>query len=144
VNIVDANVLLYALNEADPLHHDARTWLDTALSDGEPVGFTWIALLAFLRLTTKVGLFPAPLATDDALAAVRAWLDQPASVVIEPTPRHLDILAGLLSTVGTAGNLTSDAHLAALALEHHGTVITYDSDFGRFTGVRWRTPQPQG
>lgn len=143
MNLVDANVLLYAVNEADARHEDARTWLDTALSGGETVGFTWIVVLAFLRLATKVGLFPRPLAIDDAIAVVRAWLDQPGSIVVEATPRHLDVLAGLVSSVGTGGNLTSDAHLAALALEHHGTVITYDSDFGRFAGVRWREPGPR-
>ena len=97
-------------------------------------------LLAFLRLSTKAGLFPHPLPVDDALRRVEAWLDQPPAVVLEPTPRHLAVLSGLLTGTGTGGNLTSDAHLATLALEHHATVITYDSDFGRFPGVRWRTP----
>jgi len=140
VNLVDANVLLYAVNEADPKHQQSRRWLDTALAGREPLGFSWIVLLAFVRLSTKVGLFPRPLPADGALARVRAWIDQPPSVIVEPTPRHLELLRGLLAEVGSGANLVNDAHLAALALEHNGRVISYDSDFGRFRGVRWQPP----
>ena len=59
---------------------------------------------------------------------------------MEPTPRHLEGLAGLLQDMGTGANLASDAHLAALALERHATVVSYDIDFSRFKGVRWRSP----
>lgn len=141
MKLVDANLLLYAVNEAAAEHERARSWLDGALSGTETVGFSWVVLLAFLRLSTKVGLFPRPLPTTDVLGIVRAWLDQGPSVVVEPTLRHLDVLGGLLTPVGAAGNLTSDAHLAALAIEHDATIVTYDSDFGRFTGVRWSIPE---
>lgn len=144
MNLVDVNVLLYATNEDDPRHEACREWLDRSLSAGGPVGFTWLVVLAFLRLSTKPGLFPDPWPVDDAVDLVRRWLDHPGSVVLEPTPRHLDVVAGLLVTVGTGGNLTTDAHLAAIALEHHATVVTYDSDFSRFAGVRWTTPDQAG
>jgi uncharacterized protein len=140
VNIVDANVLVYAVNSDDPKHEPARNWLDSCLGGRETVGFAWIVLLAFLRLTTRVDLFPRPLGVSDALTIVRLWTEQPPSVIVEPTPRHLDVLAGLLMGVGTGGNLTNDAHLAALAVEHDATIVTFDSDFGRFGGVRWREP----
>ena len=142
MRLVDANILIYAVNEADDRHAAARNWLDTALSGTEAVGFAWVSVLAFLRLTTKVGLFPQPLPVADAVSLVRAWLAQPPSVVVEPTTRHLDVLAGLLMTVGTGGNLTNDAHLAALGVEHDAEIVTYDSDFGRFAGVRWASPPP--
>lgn len=142
MNLVDANVLLYAVNESDAKHETAREWLDTSLSEGRPTGFAWIALLAFIRLSTKVGLFPQPLSVEEAVSRVREWLDRPSSVVIDPTSRHLDIVAGLLREVGTGGNLVNDAHLAALALEHDASVITYDTDFARFRGVRWQLPGP--
>ena len=93
-----------------------------------------------MRLSTKVGLFPRPLTVDEALARVRAWIDEPPSVIVEPTPRHFDVLGGLLRYVGTGANLVNDAHLAALAVEHNARVISYDSDFGRFSGVRWQRP----
>ncbi|MGQ0716229.1 MAG: type II toxin-antitoxin system VapC family toxin [Pseudonocardiales bacterium] len=140
MKVVDPNVLLYAVNESAAHHEQSRDWLDGALNGRSTVGFSWLSLLAFLRLSTKVGLFPAPLPVDAALGQVRAWLAQPSSVVLEPTQRHLDVLVGLLGPFGTGGNLTSDAHLAALAIEHRGEVVTYDSDFGRFPGVAWRTP----
>lgn len=145
MKLIDANVLIYAVNEADPKHEESRAWLDDALGGRESIGFAGVVVLAFLRLSTKVGLFPDPLPVEDALARLRAWTEQPVAVLVEATPRHLDILAGLLTEVGTGGNLVSDAHLAALALEHDATVVSYDHDFGRFTGVRWHPPRrPNG
>ena len=140
MNLVDANILLYAVNRSAERHEQARAWLDGQLSGRSAVGFTWLVLLAFLRLATKPGLFPTPLPVDGALERVGAWLAQPTSVLLEPTAQHLQVLTGLLVEAGTGGNLTSDAHLAALAIEHRGTVITYDGDFGRFPGVRWAAP----
>ena len=140
MNLVDANVLLYAVNEADSRHRQAVGWLDEALGGREIVGFAWVVLLAFLRLSTKIGLFPRPLEIADALDTVRDWTAQAPAVLVEPTARHLDVLAGLLTTSGAGGNLTSDAHLAALALEHDARIVTFDRDFGRFAGVRWGEP----
>jgi toxin-antitoxin system PIN domain toxin len=141
VKVVDANVLLYAVNESAEHHDDAITWLDAALNGRSTVGFSWISLLAFLRLSTKIGLFPAPLTVGQAVDRARAWLSQPTSVLLEPTAQHLDVLCGLLTPFGSGGNLTNDAHLAALAIEHRGEVVTYDSDFSRFPGVTWSTPR---
>jgi toxin-antitoxin system PIN domain toxin len=138
--VVDANVLLYAINEASPHHKRARPWLDDALSGREPVGFAWTVVLAFLRVATHPAVFPRPLTPEQAMAAVRDWLAQPSATIIEPTARHLDILAGLLIEAGTAANLVGDAHLAALAVERDATVVSFDADFGRFAGVRLQVP----
>jgi len=140
VKIVDANVLLYTANESDPHHEVARDWLDSALSRSEPVGFAWVAVLAYLRLSTKVGIFPIPISVEDAIIDLQMWVSQPTAVRVTETPRHLDVLAGLLAETGTGGNLVNDAHLAALAVEHDATVVSYDNDFSRFTGVRWEMP----
>lgn len=140
MQLVDANVLLYAVNPASPQHAAARSWLDHSLSESEPVGFAWTVLLAFLRLATSAAVFPRPLATADAVGVLRDWLSQPASLVVEPTARHLDVLAGLLAESGTAGNLVADAHLAALAVEHDAALVSFDADFGRYAGVRWQRP----
>jgi uncharacterized protein len=140
VNLVDANVLLYAVNR-DARHHDqARSWLDDALSGRSTVAFCWVALLAFVRLATKVDLFPSPLPVDAAFDRVDAWLAAPSAVVLEPTADHARMVRRLLAAVGVGGNLVSDAHLAALAIEHRCTVVTFDNDFGRFDGVAWRLP----
>jgi uncharacterized protein len=140
VKLVDANVLLYAVNRDAEHHETSRTWLDGALSGGATVAFSWIALLAFVRLSTKVGLFPSPLGTDAALERVHAWTTAGPAVIVEPTPDHATILQRLLGSVGVGGNLVNDAHVAALALEHRCTVVSYDHDFSRFEGVTWEQP----
>ncbi|MFV0450965.1 MAG: type II toxin-antitoxin system VapC family toxin [Propioniciclava sp.] len=140
MKVVDANVLLYAVNE-DAQHHQAsRSWLDSALSGGDTVGFTWLAVTAFLRISTKVGLFPQPLTPAEAVAQAQAWIDAPGGRVIEPTSQHLTVLDRLLTDLGTGGNLVSDTHLAAIAIEHRADVVSYDSDFARFRDLRWLTP----
>lgn len=140
MRIVDANVLIYAVNSSAEHHRSARGWLDDALNERESIGFSWTVLLAFIRITTHPAIFPSPLSAQEAVAAVRAWLAQPASVTVEPTPRHVDMLAGLLAEAGTAANLVNDAHLAALALEHDAVLVSFDSDFGRFAGLRREVP----
>ena len=141
MRIVDANVLLYAVN-SDAEHHDAsRRWLDRALSGSDIVGLAWVPLLAFARLTTKHGLFPSPLKPEDAMAQIVDWCSAPSAVLVNPTARHADVLSTLVSRVGAGGNLVNDAHLAALAVEHRARIVTYDSDFGRFDGVQWDSPE---
>jgi toxin-antitoxin system PIN domain toxin len=140
VQLVDANVLLYATNRAAAHHEAARVWLEGALGGRATVGFAWIVLLAFLRLSTRPGIFPRPLEPDQAMELARLWTAQPAAVVVNPTSRHLDVLGGLLGGTGTAGNLVSDAHLAALAVEHDAEVVSFDPDLGRFAGVRSTRP----
>lgn len=94
--LVDANVLLYAVNEDAPRHLEARAWLTEQLVGSNPVGFAWVALLAFLRVSTLPGLSPRPLPVQDALDVVADWLDAPASTTVQPTARHPTILRGLL------------------------------------------------
>lgn len=138
--VTDTNVLLYAVDSASAHHERSRAWLDTSLGGGEAVGLAWVALLAFVRLATNPSVFTAPMTADEAAGQVETWLAAPAAVVPVPTPRHASLLRGLLRDAGTAGNLTTDAHLAVLALEHGATVVSYDRDFGRFPGVRHRLP----
>lgn len=140
MKLVDANVLLYAVNRDSAHHVEARTWLDASLNGRETIAFAWVVLLAFLRLVTHAAIFPRPLDPHDALDVVRGWLSRPTAVIVEPTPRHIVVLADLLVVVGTAGNLVNDAHVAALSLEHGCEIVSYDADFVRFPGVRWRTP----
>ena len=138
--IVDANVLLYAVNETSPHHRAAREWIDDALAGDEPVGLAWVVLLAFLRLATLPAVFPRPLAVDVAFELVDDWLSARTATVVHPTPRHARVLRGLLAASGTAGNLVTDAHLATLALEHGARLCTFDRDFARFPGLRSFVP----
>ena len=138
--LVDVNLLIYAVNQDSADHQKAKSWLESALSGTETVGLPWIVLLAFLRLTTRSGLFQKPLSLQAAFDLVDAWLQQPSVTVPEPTARHLQTMRDLLSALGTGGNLTSDAHLAALAIEHGAELCSSDNDFARFSRLRWRNP----
>jgi toxin-antitoxin system PIN domain toxin len=140
VQVVDANVLLYASNERSPDHPVSRAWLEDALAGRRTVGFAWTVVLSFLRVSTSSVAFPRPLSIEVACADVEHWLKQPNSVEVRPGPRHLGPVCDLLDRAGTAGNLVNDAHLAALALENDAEVVSFDRGFGRFEGLRWRLP----
>jgi toxin-antitoxin system PIN domain toxin len=140
MRLIDANLLVYAVNEDAPLHAKALAWLQGALSGTETLGFSWVVLLAFLRLSTKPGIFDRPLSPSEAFDLIDAWLAQPVALVVHPGDRHPRILRDLIGSLGTGGNLVSDAHLAALAIEHGAEIASCDADFSRFAGVRWRNP----
>ncbi|MEX0784383.1 MAG: type II toxin-antitoxin system VapC family toxin [Dehalococcoidia bacterium] len=137
MRIPDANILLYAIDDTSAHHEAARAWLDESLSGDEPVGFAWVVLIAFLRLSTRAPVFGSPLQPSDAFDIVEGWLRQPPALILHPTDRHAAIVRGLVEPVGVAGNLINDAHLAALAIEHGGEVVSADTDFARFRGLRW-------
>ena len=144
MKLVDANVLLYAVDTSAPHHAEARRWLDAALSGAETVILPWLCLLAFLQISTHPGIYPRPLTAEQAIGIVTAWTRRPNVVTDAPTTQHAELLGRMLAATGiggnVGGNLVNDAHLAALAIEHGATVVTFDSDFGRFPGVRWETP----
>lgn len=140
MNLVDVNVLIYAVNSDSPHHDRARLWLEKALSGSDPLGLSWSVLLAFLRITTRRGILERPLPVDQALAYIDSWLRQPVVEVVVPGPHHWTILRTLIATSGAAGNLTSDAHLAALALEGGWSLISTDHDFRRFAGLEVVNP----
>jgi len=138
--VVDVNLLIYAINRDAPRHQKAKAWLESVISGVEPVGLPWIVLLAFLRLTTKSGLFRQPLTAETAFNLVDEWLQQPSVIVPEPTAHHFRTLRDLVLPIGTGGNITSDAHVAALAIEHGAELCSTDNDFSRFARLRWRNP----
>ncbi|WP_423918385.1 type II toxin-antitoxin system VapC family toxin [Candidatus Poriferisodalis sp.] len=140
MKLVDANVLLYAVNEDADRHRESRRWLDWALNGGATVAFAWLALLAFVRVSTHRGVFSQPLTPAEAIAQAREWIAQPAGVVVEPTARHLGIVSELLASSGSGGNLVNDAHLAALAIEHRCEIVSFDRGFNRFEGIRLEAP----
>lgn len=142
MKLPDANLLIYAANENAEEHATACAWIESALSGTEAVGFAWLALIAFVRITTRHGLFPRPLRVTQAFDLIELWLSAPCAQIVHPGNRHLDILRELLGHADTAGNLTGDAHLAALAIEHGAELWSFDSDFRRFKskGLRWLDP----
>lgn len=132
MKVVDANVLLYSVNAHAAHHRRAREWLTTALASNETIGLPWVSLLAFVRVSTNPRIFDRALTSTQALDAVEAWLGSRVVVPVEPTARHAHVLRGLLEHAGTAGNLTTDAHIAALGVEHGAEIVTFDRDFLRF------------
>ena len=138
--LVDANLLLYAVNEDAPLHDLARRWLEETLSGSTRVGLPWVVILAFLRITTRRGIFANPLAPEQALSYVESWLEQPFVRAVAPGDNHWPVLHNLLASTGTAGNLTTDAHVAALAIELGCPIYSTDNDFKRFSGVQHHNP----
>ncbi len=138
--IVDANLLIYAYNKAEPKHDPSRRWLDAALQGTEPVGLAWLVVLAFLRIGTSARVMPLPISWAQACSFVDEWLEQPVVEIVQPTPRHWTVLRDFIHAGQAAGNLTSDAHLAALAIEHGATLYTTDQDFSRFPGLKFVNP----
>ena len=138
--LVDANILLYAEDQLNTLHTKARTWWDATLSGASPVCLCWTVLGAFIRIGTNPRVFEQPLSLDQATSRVQSWLDQPCTRIVNPTERHWTILQQLLHRGQAVANLVTDAHLAALAIEHGCELISTDSDFSRFSGIRWRNP----
>jgi toxin-antitoxin system PIN domain toxin len=140
VKLADVNLLLYAYDSRSPRHSPARHWLEQALSGAETVGLAWNVLLGFIRLSTRPAVVEHPFSVEEAIGLVESWLAQPCTTMVHPTERHAVLLRELLAPLGTAGNLTSDAHLAALAIEHGATLCSCDVDFSRFAGLRWVDP----
>ena len=140
MNLVDANVLIYAVNSNAAHHERSKAWLESALSSTEPLGLPRVALLAFLRITTRRGIFERPLSVAGAIGYIDSWLQQPPVELVVPGPNHWAILRTLVAASGTAANLTSDAHLAALAIEGGWTLVSTDHDFQRFIGLNVRNP----
>jgi uncharacterized protein len=140
VIVPDVNVLVYAYNEAAPLHEPARRWWEDVLSAERQVGLAWAVALGFVRLVTHPRVLAEPLAAASALDCVEAWLACSGVRILEPGPRHMSILRTLFESTGVAASLTTDTHLAALAIEHQCELCSNDADFARFPGLRWRNP----
>lgn len=137
MKLPDVNVLLYAANADSPRYAVALEWLETALASPRGVAFAWVALIGFVRISTKSGIVARPITVELALRFVRTWLSQPNARIVHPAERHEALLGQLLLGAGTAGNLTTDAHLAALAIEHGATLASFDRDFARFDGLNF-------
>ena len=138
--LVDANILLYAEDSLSEHHHAARKWWDKQLSSPDPVALCWPVLTAFVRIVTNVRLHKRPLTLRESIERVQSWLEQPCIRILTPTEQHWILFKQMLRAGNATGNLVSDAHLAALAVEHNSTLASTDADFARFRGLRWRNP----
>ena len=140
MTIPDVNLLIYAHNKRDPQHEAAKAWWESAINGNAPVGLPWITSSGFIRIMTHRRIMAEPLSSDDAVDLVRSWLEQPMVIVLQPGPKFVGLFFGYLEKLGTAGDLTTDAQLAALAVENQAELHSNDTDFSRFDGLRWRNP----
>jgi len=138
--IPDINLLLYAYDSASRFHAKAAAWWQRYLSGTEPVGLPHVIAFGFMRIGTSARAFTQPLTASEATGHVRSWLRQSVVQVLDAGPNHLEQVLRLLETIGTAGNLVSDAQIAAVAIEHGAVLHTADTDFMRFPGMRWFNP----
>lgn len=138
--LVDANLLLYAVDEHSPFHDRAAGWLTDALNGPRRVGIPWMSLIAFLRISTNPRASLNPLSPSAATEFAQQWLAADIAWIPEPGPRHADIFFDLIETEHLTGNLISDGHLAAIAIEHGLVLMSNDSDFARFPALRWMNP----
>ncbi len=138
--LVDANLLLYAEDSLSEHHHAARSWWDAQLSGAEPICLSWPVLTAFIRIGTNVRLHRRPLTLGEAVERVQSWFDQPCVRIIHPGEQHWAIFQVMLRDGKAIGSLVSDAHLAAMAVEHNCILQSTDVDFARFKGLKWNNP----
>lgn len=136
----DINLLIYAHDETSKHHSPARQWWENQLNGSQMIGLSWVTLLGFIRLLTNPRIFQNPYSPPEVLAIIKTWLEQPHVNIIHPSEQHFTLLAGLIEQIGAAGNLTTDAHLAALAIERGLILQTTDADFARFPGLKWKNP----
>jgi len=138
--IPDINLLVYAHNDQAPLHAEAKLWWEGLLNGRAPVGLPWIAVGGFIRLMTHSRVLKNPMEVTRAVECVREWLEREPVRILHPGDRFSGLFLDFLTTLGTAGNLTTDAQFAALAVEHQAELHSNDADFHRFPGLRWKNP----
>lgn len=136
----DVSILIHAHNMDSPVHDRARDWWDGCLAGTKAVGLAWAVMLGFIRITTHRSILSSPLAVGDVLGRLQSWLSLPQVHVVRPSERHFELLRQMLGRLGTAGNLTTDAHLAALAVERGYRLYSTDQDFDRFPMLHWENP----
>jgi uncharacterized protein len=136
IAVPDVNVLLYSVDSKSPSHQPCVDWLNGALNGNEPLGFTWQSIAGFVRIGMNPRVLNRPMTLAEAFGNLEAWLACRASRILHPGTNHLSLLKRFLDAVGGGGNFASDAHLAAIGLKHDGEVVSCDSDFERFQGLK--------
>ena len=138
--LVDANILLYSVDQASPFHARARDWLSHALNGPQRVGIPWMSLWAFVRIATNPRAANEPMSPVEAWAYVESWLDAPATWVPSPGRGHRQILGELVVQHDLRAGLVTDGVLVAMCIEHGLAIVSADSDFARFPQITWLNP----
>jgi uncharacterized protein len=137
--VSDVNLLIYAYDDKSSDFLASRRWWELALTS-QQVGVPVHSILGFIRLTTHPNIPGERFTVAEAHAIVDSWLSRPNVTVLSPGPSHWTIFQRLSVEANARGTLSSDAHLAALAIEYDATLFSKDRDFARFPGLRWINP----
>lgn len=139
--ILDSNVLMYSTHLDFPRHQTAKAYIEQQLQNGDSIGLPWVSLLAFIRLSTNLKTLKICMLPRQALDRVDVWLKHPNVTTPEPGKYHFEIMQSLILAADQAANLTNDAHLAAIAIERNATLVSFDQDFARFSGLKLHIPK---
>ena len=139
--LLDVNVVVATHRADSALHGEARPWLDNLIASGGPFSVPSVVWGSFVRITTNHRIFSVPTPLDDAFHFARAIIAQPNHRTVEPGDRHFAIFERLCHDGGAVGDLSPDAYLAAIAIEHGATWASFDRDFARFEGLQWVVPR---
>lgn len=143
MNLIDVNLLVYAVNSTASQHHPVKKWLEEMTSSGAPIVFPWVTIIGFLRVATNAKALPNPLTTNQALSSLQQWLGRDHVHIVEPGPWHWQILSEMIARFNLVGNSLTDAHLAAMAIEHGWTLYSADRGFARYPNLKWVNPIPE-
>jgi uncharacterized protein len=138
--VPDINLLIYAYDQDSIFHVKAARWWQDHLSGTEPVGLLHVVAFGFLCVVTNARVFQNPMTVREAAGHIRSWLQQPVVQILQSGPTHFEQVLTLLENLGTAGNLVTDAQIAAVAIEHNAVLHSADGDFARLPGLRWHNP----
>lgn len=138
--IPDVNMLLFGHFEDDERYSAARPWWDDLLDGSEAIGLPWAVVMGFIRISTNPAIRSTAKSTAEAMEIVNEWLHHAHVEVVEPGPDHMETLERILVSIGRGGNIVSDAHIAAMAIENDAVVHSHDDDFGHVPGLRWQNP----
>lgn len=138
--VPDVNLLIYAYDADSAFHRQAAAWWQTSVSGVEPVGLPLVVLFGFVRIATHPRVFQHPMTAIEAVGVVRSWLVQPGVQVLQAGGELVEPVFDLIEAIGSAGNLVTDAQIAALTIEHRAVLHTADADFLRFPRLRWFNP----
>jgi uncharacterized protein len=138
--IPDLNLLLYAYFEHYPQHAAAKRWWESVVNGKDMVGIVPPVAFGFVRLSTNRKVYAPPVSVEEALRTVESWFLRANVHWLVAGPENLEIAFRLLRSEGAAGDLTTDAQIAAFALEHRALLCSNDVDFARFEGLRWSNP----
>jgi uncharacterized protein len=138
--LLDANILLYAWDESAPHHSKTHAWLTATVQAGESIGLPWVSLWAFVRIVSNPKLMANPLPLEEAFAVMNEILSIPRAVVVQPGPKHAELLRSVATSTQSSGSKLTDASLTALAMEYGATLASTDHDFSRFPSLKWVNP----